>query len=130
MDNFSLFKDLGRGWWYFIIDYTISKRTYFLMRYILQMCISQLPHLSRLFYLSTSSLFNSNLSTSSLLMNFILTYRTWFPSLSSLEFSDNFHLVSKFLAISISFFGCCEYWLLCIRINLHYERIDNVYCIR
>ena len=130
MDNFNLFKDLRRGWWYFIIDYTISKSTYFLMRYILQMCINQLPHLSRLFYLSTSSLFNSNLSTSSLLMNFILTYRTWFPSLSSLEFSDNFHLVFKFLAISISFFGCCEYWLLFIRINLHYERIDNVYCIR
>ena len=42
----------------------------------------------RVFYLSTSSLFNFNLSTLPLLINFIITYHTWFHSLSSLESSD------------------------------------------
>ena len=36
----------------------------------------------------SSSLFNFNLSTLPLLINFIITYHTWFPSLSSLESSD------------------------------------------
>ena len=36
------------------------------------------------FFLSTSLLFNFNLSTSSLLINFIIIYHTWFPSLSNL----------------------------------------------
>ena len=56
-----------------------------------------------IFYSSTPWLFNFNLSTSSLLINFNITYHTWFPFPSSLESSDNFHLLSKFLAVSCLF---------------------------
>ena len=39
-------------------------------------------------------------------INFIIiTYHTWFPALSSLESSDSFPLVSKFLAISFFSLG-------------------------
>ena len=54
----------------------------------------------RLFYSLTVSLCNFNLSTSSLLINFIITYDTWLPSISNLQASDSFPLPSKFLAIS------------------------------
>ena len=103
-----MFIDLRRDWWYFIIGNIISECIDFLIRHVSQIVCqstssSEYVFFSfalRLFYLSTSSLCNFSLSTSSMLINFFITYRTWFPSLSSLESSDSFSLVSKFLAIS------------------------------
>ena len=68
----------------------------------------------RLFYLSTSSFFNLNLSTSSFLS-------TWFPSLLSLESSDSFHLVSDFLAISCRFLDA---------VNAGFRVKDSVYIMK
>ena len=49
--------------------------------------VNQRPFPTNCLFFS-SSLFNFNLSTLPLLINFIITYHTWFPSLSSLESSD------------------------------------------
>ena len=57
--------------------------------------IPEFSFFGRLFYLSTSSLFNFNLSTSSLFMNFIITYQTWFPSLLRLWIFWQFPSFSK-----------------------------------
>ena len=40
----------------------------------------------------------------------------------SLMLLSSFHLVSEFLAIFGPFSGCCECWLLCVRLSLQYER--------
>ena len=65
----------------------------------------------RFFFLSTSLPFDFNLWTSSLLINFIITYHTWFVSLSDL------------LTTSICF-QVSMLWMLVtmIRLNLHYGR--------
>ena len=49
--------------------------------------VNQRPFPTNCLFFS-SSLFNFNLSTLPLLINFIITYHTWFPSLLSLESSD------------------------------------------
>ena len=49
--------------------------------------VNQRPFPTNCLFFS-SSLFNFNLSTLPLLINFIITYHTWFPSLSSLESSN------------------------------------------
>ena len=59
--------------------------------------------LLRIFYLSPSPLFNLTSSTSSLLLNFIITYHLWFLSILSLQSSDSFHFVAKLLATSCGF---------------------------
>ena len=57
----------------------------------------------------------------------VFTSQTQFLSLSKLKLPvsmlmSSFHFVSEFLAIFIPFCGCCESWLPCIRLSLHYER--------
>ena len=75
----------------------------------------------RLFYLSTSSLFNFNLSASSLpiILNFLL-FQALTLSPSALIVFPSFQIVSNFF---LFFFGCCKYWL-----TLYKER--HAYCIR
>ena len=57
----------------------------------------------RIFYLSPSPLPNLTSSTSSLLLNFIITYHLWFLCILSLQSSDSFHFVAKLLATSCGF---------------------------
>ena len=89
-------------WQYNISMYRFSDKTHFANGASINFLfwIPVLFFLLRLFYLSTSPLCNSNSSTSSLLVNFIIIYNTWFPSLSSLESPDSFPFASMFLAIS------------------------------
>ena len=47
-----------------------------------------------------------------------------------LESFGSFHLVSEVLVVSYLLTGCCEWWLLCVKLSLHYENIDNVYIWR
>ena len=72
----------------------------------------------RLFYLSTSSFFNLNLSTSSLLINLIsLSFEPWiFWQLPS---------CFRFSCYFLSFFGCCQCWFPCKRLSLHYEKFTE-----
>ena len=113
LNHFNLFNDLRRGWWYFIIDNIISKYINFLIRHFANgVSINFLFWLAVLFFclrLVNFIIMQLNLSTSSLLIKFIITYHAWFPSLSSPESSDTFP-------------RCCECWLPRIRLSLHYER--------
>ena len=47
-----------------------------------------------------------------------------------LESSGSFHLVSAFPIIYYYFSRCCEYWLPCAKLRLHYKKIDKVYRAR
>ena len=79
---------------------------------------------------TTSSFFNFNLSTSSLLINFTINYTTtWFPSLSSLQSSESFHLV-RVSSFFLLFFGCCGCCLPYVGLVYIMKDIDNIYCIR
>ena len=51
-------------------------------------------------------------------------------SLLGLESFSGFHLVSEFLFVSFSLTACCEYWLPCVKLSLHYENINSVYLWR
>ena len=129
MNNLNLLNDLRRSWWYFIIANIISKCIDLLIRHTLQMVYQSTfsskpaPFFSLgLFYLWTWSLCNFNLRTSSLLINFIITYHTWisfsFKPGIFWQFPSCFQVSSYFL----SFLGCCECWLPCTRLSLYYER--------
>ena len=129
LNNFNLFIDFSRGLWYFIIDNTMPKCIYFLMRHIFQIVYQSTSSSEyifffflSLFYLSTSSLFNFNLLSSSLLINFIVTY-CYLISLP-FEYWIFWQLQSCFQVSScfFLFFECCECWLPCVRLTLHYGR--------
>ena len=75
----------------------------------------------RLFCLSTWSLCNFSLSTSSLLINFIIIYHTWFFSFEPWIFWQ-LTSWSQVSSCFLSLFECCECWLPLIRLSLYYER--------
>ena len=77
-DNTCCISNLRRGWWYFISDNTCCINEFLLLN------TSSFLSPQRFSFLSTSLLFNVNLSTSSLFINFIITYHTWFHYLSNL----------------------------------------------
>ena len=115
-----MLNDLRRGSWYFIINNTVSECIYFLMKHVFSKtvltfitftkCINQLPLLNTFsflfphtFYLSASSLFNFNLSTSSLLIYFIITCQFDFPLFQALYLLTVSIFFPELLAISCRF---------------------------
>ena len=104
LNNLNLFDDIRTGLWCCIIDNIISGYIDFLIRHIFQMVYQWTSFSEYLFFSFPSGFFTCQLihyaTSTSQLINFIITYHTWFSSLSSLESSDSFPLASKFLGIS------------------------------
>ena len=134
LNNFNLFNNLRKSWWYFIIGNTISACVYFLIRHVFQkkknsinidILISHgvsinfnfdfrvsnqfricflLP--AQAFSLTNSPLINFNLSTSlSLLINFIIIYQ---PDLS---FFRALNLLICYILSHSIYYGYCVLWI-------------------
>ena len=128
-NNFTLLNDLSRVLWYFTIDNTVSKCIHFLRRHILQIVYQSTFSSEYMFFYFSSDFFtyqlhhyltstyhlNHYLSTS--LLPIILDFPL-FWALNLLTASILFPSVQLFLVA----FGCCECWLPCMRLTLHYDR--------
>ena len=137
MNNFNLFKEFRKSWWFFIIDnaiyeYIFSYETCFFKNiinlYYFHMVYQKTSSSEYLFFSFSSGFFTYQIHhystlndqlhhyspTSSLLINLIsLSVEAWI----FWQLPFGFRVSSYFL----SFFGYCECWLPCVRLRLYYE---------
>ena len=120
----TIWEDFEKSWWYFIIQWQQHQHVKFLMRCFSTRVLVLLSNGASAIS-SSKYFFVLFLRLSPCQLDFSLSF-----SLLGLESFSGFHLVSEFLVVSFSLTACCECWLPCVKLSLHYENINNVYLWR